>query len=113
MNVNDHILTKMIEQDLKSKSVSNYTLLDEVATDPKQIKVGTNEVVYVCYLEVIEPKTFDVKLSSATSLVSYTPFNTHEKTSSVISAHWSNIDIIKKNPKTVLYVRFIRVTINN
>ena len=49
MITNDNILTLMIEKDMLSKKVVNYQIKDEVVSNPKEIKVGANEVVYICY----------------------------------------------------------------
>ena len=115
MTTNDNILTLMIEKDMLSRKVVSYQIKDEVITNPKQIKVGANEVVYVCYCQVETSGDFKLKLESGTDVVTYHPKNTIQQGaayhSSQITSHWSNIKIISKS--TIDYfIRFIRVTLH-
>lgn len=120
MITNDNILTHMIIQDMLSRKVINYQLKDEVVTDPKQIKVGANEVVYVCYCYVEASGDFSIQLKSGTDVVTYHPKNTVKQElsrdiayhSSQITSHWSNVKIIPKQTG-YYYIRYIRITLKN
>lgn len=118
MITNDHILTLMIEKDMLSKKVVNYQIKDEIVVNPKEIKVGANEVVYVCYCYVENSGDFLLKLESGTDLVSYHPKNTTKQEltqhiayhSSQITAHWSSIKI-KARVSNYYFIRYIRITL--
>lgn len=119
MITNDHILNQMIVKDMLSRKVINYQIKDEVVTDPKQIKVGANEVVYVCYCYVETSGDFKLKVESGTDVVIYHPKNTVKQEltqgiayhSSQITSHWSNLKI-KTNLTGYYYIRYIRITIS-
>jgi len=118
MITNDHILTLMIEKDMLSKKVVNYQIKDEVVTNPKEIKVGANEVVYICYCYVEGREKFFVNLESGTDLVAYQPQNMTKRElskfivfeSSQITTHWSNIKI-KAKVSQFYFIRYLRITI--
>ena len=67
MNTNDTLLTEMIKQDMHTKSITCFYMTDELAENPKRIKVGANEAVYVCYFSIKQrdPFTFyDIQAGS-------------------------------------------------
>jgi len=114
MTTNDNILTLMIQKDMLSKKVIGYQIKDEILTDPKHIKVGANEVVYVCYCSIQSTGDFRLKLASGTDVVSYHKNNTmligSSYYSSQITSHWSNIKIIP-NKSGDYFIRIIRISI--
>jgi hypothetical protein len=116
MTTNDNILIQMISNDLRIKSISDYQLLDEVVTNPKNIEVGANEVVYACYCYVKTTGDFKVKLTSGTDVTNYHNLNTIEKIvgsepiyeSSQITTHWSSIKITA-SLKGHFFIRYVKV----
>ena len=120
MIINDNILALMIAKDMASKKVEYYLLKDEVVTNPKTIKVGANEVVYVCYCyaRLTTPRQFSIRVSSGTDVVDYHRENTVKEElsaetihySSRITTHWSNINIEAEQTDDY-YIRYIRITI--
>ena len=114
MTTNDNILTLMIEKDMLSRNVIGYQIKDEILTDPKRIKVGANEVVYVCYCSVHTTGDFRLKLASGTDVVTYHPKNMSliEKVyqSSQITSHWSNVSVIPTKARDY-FIRIIRISI--
>ena len=118
MIINDNILTLMIAKDMLSKNVENYQIKDEVVTNSEKIKVGANEVVYVCYCSVESPTDFSLQITSGTDVVNYHSKNTIKQEltagvvyhSSQITSHWSSIKIHAKQTGDY-YIRYIRITI--
>jgi hypothetical protein len=108
----------MIEKDMLSKKVVNYQLKDEVVTNPKEIKVGANEVVYICYCLIESTDDFKIQLESGTDLITYHEKNTTKQLlssitayhSSQITSHWSNIKI-KSKVSQYFFLRYIRITL--
>jgi hypothetical protein len=104
----------MIQKDMLSRKVIGYQIKDEVLTDPKRIKVGANEVVYVCYCSIEPSGDFILKLASGTDVVTYHSKNTvlieNSNYSSQITSHWSNIHIVPSKIKNY-FIRIIRITI--
>jgi ribosomal protein L19 len=108
----------MIQKDMLSRKVIGYELKDEILTSPKQIKVGANEVVYVCYCSVETIKGFILKIESGTDVTTYHNKNTVQQRiskgfafhSSQITSHWSNIKVTPRGTKHY-YLRFIRISI--
>lgn len=114
MTTNDNILTLMIQKDMLSRNVIGYEIKDEILTDPKRIKVGANEVVYVCYCSVHSTGDFSLKLESGTDVVTYHPKNMSliesVYQSSQITSHWSNVRVIP-NKANDYFIRVIRISI--
>jgi len=114
MMTNDNILRLMIEKDMLSRKVTDYQIQDEVISNPKLIKVGANQVVYVCYCQIKSSGDFVLKLASGTGVISYHPKNMISNVttfhSSQLTSHWSNIKIIPKLTDNY-FVRFIRISI--
>lgn len=117
MNTYDTILTKMITNDLIAKGITDYQLLNEVVTNPTTIKVGANEVVYVMYCYVNTATVFSIKLNSGTAVATYNELNTRQHTtgtlntyeSSLITAHWSNINIQSNLNTGHFFIQYVRV----
>lgn len=107
----------MITNDLIAKSITDYQLLSEVVTNPTTIKVGANEVVYVMYCYVKTTTVFSIKLSSGTAVATYNELNTEQHTvstsntyeSSLITAHWSNINIQSNLNTGHFFIQYVRV----
>jgi len=118
MKINDHILMRMIDKDMQSKKANNYHIKDEVVVNPKVIKVGANEVVYVCYCYAESKGGFNLNLESGTDLIGYHEKNTIKQKltpntayhSSQITAHWSSIKI-KAKVSAYYFIRYIRITL--
>ncbi|NQY11403.1 MAG: hypothetical protein HRT71_18045 [Flavobacteriales bacterium] len=82
---NDSMLVKMVEQDMKSRKVKDYFFTDELVSVREdgsktntqfEIKVGSNEAVYVYHL-FTTPNFYDnLIISSATSSTTYNDQNT-------------------------------------
>lgn len=119
MNTNDNILTLMIEKDMKAREIDNYVVKDEIAISPKKIKVGANEIVYICYCYVETTEDFELFCLSGTEAVLYEDRNMGKQElsntigyhSSRISTHWSNIKIMT-TLTGYYYIRYIRVITN-
>lgn len=114
MITNDNILTLMIEKDMLSRKVIGYQIKDEILTDPKRIKVGANEVVYVCYCSIASTGDFRLKLESGTDVITYHPKNTMTVEgsyhSSQITSHWSNVRVTSFKTSDY-FIRIIRITL--
>jgi len=128
MNTNDTLLMEMIKQDMHTKGITCFYMTDELAENPKRIKVGANEAVYVCYFSTKQRDPFTVDLVSGTTKVSYNRENTRVYyrakiqssinyydyiESPLISRHWSNVKISFKGEKTGFFIRYIRVKFTN
>lgn len=113
MKTNDTILTQMIANDLQAKGITDYQLLNELVTNPATINVGANEVVYVMYCYVKSVAAFLIKLNSGTAVATYNDLNTRQNAntyeSSLITAHWSNINIQSNLNNGHFFIQYVRV----
>ncbi len=106
----------MIANDLRAKGITDYQLLNEVVTNPANIKVKANEVVYVMYCYVKPVAAFTIKLSSGTAVTTYDALNTRQKAvgientyeSNQITAHWSNVSV-KSTLTGHFFIQYVRV----
>ena len=107
----------MIANDLQAKGIADYQLLNEVVTNPATIKVGANEVVYVMYCYVKPVAAFSIKIHSGTAVATYNELNTRQNAvgtsnifeSSLITAHWSNINIQSNLSTGHFFIQYVRV----
>ena len=134
MNTNDSILLHTIKQDMKRKGIEDYEIQDHTVINPSLIEVTSNEAVYITYFStVVQWGDFDIRISSPTDSVQYTPFNTKSYggssqpvfsdfyyfggssnyESSQISKHFGNVKFNNLNPFEIKYfVRYIKVIFN-
>ena len=118
MNAKDTLLIHMVTKDLQSKSITDYQLKDEIVSNPKQIKVGANEMIYTYYILIKSAWNFKTVLKSSTQNIVYDArnmFSTGGYQSNLITAHLSTVHIQQLGVAipSLLFISYIRVIFNN
>ncbi len=108
MTTNDALLNHMIQQDMKLKNVSHYSISDNMVEAPETIEVKNNEAVYVHLIHQFSGSSFTISLVSPTSAVRLTKDNTESGKSNLISKHFGNIDLSLTSNNN-FFVHYVRV----
>ena len=126
MKLDDNLLLARIESDMRQKEVKKYFLSsDEVRTTNSEIKVKSNEVVYICFfsLENVSDNEFSFTLRSASGASVYNELNTQKRfhtvglenryffESSLVSSHFDTVKIaVDADATASFYFRLVKVT---
>ena len=104
---NDTLLCHIIATDEMIRDEISKSKVDELLSNPTQIKVAANELVYIHFIHSNDLK-FEMELKTATQVIKLNRLNTIEGSCNTIIRCLSDVKI-KTNNKPNFFVQLIRI----
>lgn len=106
MKANDVLLNRMIDLDEKKKRRKVIALKDELIHNPKEIKVASNEIVYVHFFCSKNP-SFAIEMVTPTGVINYNSNSTLFNASNQIVKCLGTVKFNTKDSDN-FYIQYIR-----
>ena len=107
MNANDTLLQQIIVLDEINKGNKIISIQDALIQNPKEIRIGANEIVYVYFFSSNYP-VFNIQLITASKVVNYNNNTTLSNTNNQIIRCLGDVKFIF-NENENFYVQYVKI----